>query len=50
MKKKAYLINNIEDYGKLIAYCIEKDISVWRTYYDDSRKGKTCYELEGEDE
>lgn len=27
--KKAYLIDNIEEYGKIISYCIENDISVF---------------------
>lgn len=41
--KKAYLIRNIEEYGKLIAFCIEKDISVFRTYWDERKKGNRCY-------
>ena len=49
MKNKAYLINNIDDYGKLIAYCIYKDISVWRTYYDDRDKGKFCCNIDWKD-
>ena len=49
MKKIAYLISSIEEYGKFIAYCIDKDISVWRTYwnkeyiYHISWKEKRCY-------
>lgn len=30
-----YEIDNITDYGKLISYCIENDVSVFRSYYDD---------------
>lgn len=34
MKNKiCFLIDNIEDYGKLVSYCIEHDISVFRSYY-----------------
>lgn len=32
MKKVAFIISNIEEYGKLIAFCIENDICVFRTY------------------
>lgn len=28
MNKKAYLINSIEEYGKFISFCINKDICV----------------------
>lgn len=40
---EAYLIKNIEEYGKLMAYCIENDISVFRTYWDEREKGRRCY-------
>ena len=43
--KKVYLITNIEDYGKLMAYCIENDISVWRTYWDERERGDRCFEI-----
>lgn len=42
---KVYLIKNIEEYGKLIAYCIENDISVFRSYWDDREKGNRCYHI-----
>lgn len=42
-KEKVYLIRNIEEYGKLMAYCINKDITVWRTYWDETQKGNRCY-------
>lgn len=38
-----YLIENITEYGKLMAYCIEHDISVWRTYWDEREAGKRQY-------
>lgn len=44
--KKAYLITNIEEYGKLIAFCIEHDISVFRTYWDEREKGDRCYQID----
>lgn len=30
-----YEIDNISDYGKLVSYCIEHDVSVFRSYYDN---------------
>lgn len=38
MSKKAYLLMSIEEYGKFIAYCIENDITVFRTYWDEREK------------
>lgn len=35
MNKKAYLITNIEEYGKFISFCINKDICVFRTYWNE---------------
>ena len=45
---KAYLINNIEEYGKLISYCIEHDVNVWRSYWDEREKGDRCYHIDWE--
>ena len=44
--KRAYLILNIEEYGKLIAYCIENDVSVFRTYWDEKKKGCRVYQID----
>lgn len=41
--KIVYRIKNIEEYGKLMAYCIEHDIRVWRTYWDEREKDTRCY-------
>lgn len=49
MKKKAFLITNIEEYGKFISFCINKDISVFRTYWDEQEKGKRCYYIDWEE-
>lgn len=46
MNNKAYLLINIEEYGKFIAYCIENDISVFRTYWDEREKGDRCYSID----
>lgn len=46
MNKKAYLITNIEEYGKFISFCINKDILVWRTYWDEQEKGDRCYAID----
>lgn len=45
MNKKAYLITNIEEYGKFIAFCIEKDICIFRTYWNEREKGDRCYSI-----
>lgn len=47
--KKAYLIKNITEYGKLVSYCIEKDISVWRTYWDERESEDRCYHIDWEE-
>ena len=41
--RTAYLISNIEEYGKFISFCIHKDVSVFRSYWDERQKGKRCY-------
>lgn len=44
--KKAYLIKNIEEYGKLMAFCIDKDICVFRTFWNECEKGKRCFNID----
>lgn len=46
MKKRAFLITSIEEYGKLIAFCISKDICVYRTYWDEREKRSRCYNID----
>lgn len=46
MRKTAYLIVNVEEYGKLISFCINNDISVWRTYWDEREKGERCFQID----
>lgn len=46
--KKAYLIASIEEYGKLISFCINNDISVWRTYWDEREKDDRCFNIDWE--
>ena len=46
MKEKVYLIKNIEEYGKFMSYCINKDISVFRTYWDEKEAGNRCYRID----
>ena len=46
MNDTVYLIKNIEEYGKLMAYCIDHDISVWRTYWDERVKGTIGYHID----
>lgn len=49
MKKVAFIISNIEDYGKFIAFCIEKDICIFRTYWDEREKENRCYSINWEE-
>lgn len=44
--KTAYLITDIEEYGKFIAFCIDNDICVFRTYWDEKEKGDRCYQID----
>ena len=46
MIKTAYLITNVEDYGKLMAFCINNDVTVWRTYWNEKDKGDRCYNID----
>lgn len=45
-RKVVFLIKNIEEYGKLMAYCIQKDITVFRTYWSETTKGDICYDID----
>ena len=49
MKKRVYLIASIAEYGKLISFCINHDISVWRTYWDEREKDDRCFHIDWED-
>lgn len=42
---KAYLINNVEEYGKFLSILINKDITVWRLYWDERERGKRCFHI-----
>ena len=44
--KTVYLINNIEEYGKFISFCIKNDVCVFRTYWDEREKGDRCYQID----
>lgn len=46
MDKVAYLINDISEFGKFVAFCIEKDISVWRNYWNQREAGTHCYTID----
>ena len=45
-KEKYYLLENIEEYGKFIAFCINNDINVFRTYWMESFKGEIAYHID----
>lgn len=49
MNKVVYLISNIEEYGKLMAYCIENNICVFRSFWDEREKGIRCYHIDFEE-
>ena len=40
VKERVYLLKNIEEYGKFMAFCIDNDISVFRTYWQEIFKGE----------
>lgn len=44
--KIAYLITDIGEYGKFMSFCIEHDICVFRTYWDEREKGNRCYVID----
>ena len=47
MKKIAYLIKNVEEYGKLMAFLINRDVTVWRTYWDEKQyAGERVYQID----
>ena len=46
MNKKAFLITSVEEYGKLMAFCVSKDICIYRTYWDEREKGNRCYNID----
>lgn len=41
--ENVYLISNVEEFGKLMSFCIDNDICVFRTYWNEQEKGKICY-------
>ena len=47
--KTVFLISNIGEYGKLMAFCIDNDIRVFRTYWDEREKGDRCYLIDWKD-
>lgn len=44
-REEVFLIKDITEFGKLMAYCIEQDIVVFRTYWDEREKGKRIYHV-----
>lgn len=44
--KTAYLIANIEEYGKLLSFLINHDVNVYRLYWDEREKGDRCFSVE----
>ena len=45
MIRTAYLITNVEEYGKFISFCINNDITVSRTYWNEKDGGGRCYNI-----
>ncbi len=45
-KKIAYLISNIEEYGKFLSFLINNDVNVYRLYWDERAKGDRCYQID----
>ena len=38
--ENVYLISNVEEFGKLMSFCIDNDICVFRTYWNEQEKRK----------
>ena len=45
-KKIAYLISNIEEYGKFLSFLINNDFNVYRLYWDERTKCDRCYQID----
>ena len=45
-KKIAYLISNIEEYGKFLSFLTNNDFNVYRLYWDERAKGDRCYQID----
>ena len=43
-EKVVYLIENVTEYGQFLAYLIDRDIHVWRIYWD-ARANDRCYHI-----
>ena len=43
----AYILKDITEYGKFVAYCINHDICVFRTYWDEREKDR-CFQIDWE--
>ena len=46
MENEAFIIDNITDFGNLMAFCIDQDITVWRTYFNEREKNNRCYSID----
>lgn len=44
--KIAYLISNIEEYGKFLSFLINNDISIYHLYWNEGEKGDRCYHID----
>lgn len=44
--KKVYFIKNITEYGKLMSYCINNDVTVFRTYWDERKACDRCFRID----
>ena len=49
MMGTAYLISNIEEYGKFISFLINHDVNVFRLYWDEREKGNRCFNIDWKD-
>lgn len=44
--KIAYRILSVEDFGKLMSFCIDKDVCVFRTYFNNACLSDRCYTID----
>lgn len=46
MKKVAYAISDISDYGKFILFCIANELCVYPLYFNENEKGDKCFVID----
>ena len=48
MSDVVYKFKNAEQFGLFLIWCVENDISIWRTYWSEREKDR-CYRIDWQD-